>query len=167
MVILNNINSIVILCICCLAAIPVFGLTFFHMGLVGMGRTTNEQVTGKFRSGHNPFDKGCRKNCASVFCISQYPRYLGFKERYQKVQAQKAKSNKKKTKTTTNDTELTEIRIHVPQDDQNNPSDRRDNRNIRPESFVTAINSTPQSLSYISTTNGRVGTLKTTHEVTV
>lgn len=46
-------------------------------------------------------------------------RYLGFKERYQKMQANTAKTNKKKTKPTNDDTELHDIRIHVARDGQN------------------------------------------------
>ena len=41
-------NSIVIISISGLSAIPVFGLTGFHIGLVAMGRTTNEQVRHKY-----------------------------------------------------------------------------------------------------------------------
>ena len=37
--------SILIITISGLSAIPVFGLTGFHIGLVAMGRTTNEQVS--------------------------------------------------------------------------------------------------------------------------
>jgi len=44
---------------------------------------------------------------------------LGFKDKYQKLQANKAKSNKKKTKPTSNDTELQDIRIQVPNDGHN------------------------------------------------
>ncbi|EDO39692.1 predicted protein, partial [Nematostella vectensis] len=73
--------SIIVMCVCALTSVPVFGLSVFHIGLVSMGRTTNEQVTGKFRSGHNPFDLGCRSNCNAVLCTGQYPRYLGFKEK--------------------------------------------------------------------------------------
>jgi len=59
--------------------IPVVGLAGFHIGLVCMGRTTNEHVTGKFRGGHNPFNQGCVKNCASVVCGPKKPRYMHYK----------------------------------------------------------------------------------------
>ncbi|XP_038054777.1 palmitoyltransferase ZDHHC5-like isoform X2 [Patiria miniata] len=71
--------SLVILGITVLAAFPVFILVIFHISLVCRGRTTNEQVTGKFRSGHNPFDHGCGLNCISVFCTPTLPRYIGYK----------------------------------------------------------------------------------------
>jgi len=73
------IAPVIILVIAALASFPVLGLTIFHTGLVAMGRTTNEQVTGKFVSGHNPFDLGCWNNCCTTLLGPIPPRYIGYK----------------------------------------------------------------------------------------
>ncbi|CAB4017734.1 palmitoyltransferase ZDHHC5-like isoform X2 [Paramuricea clavata] len=72
----NVIASVVIMVICGLVAFPVFGLTFFHIGLISWGRTTNEQVTGKVRRGFNPFNSGCCANWEKVFCSPIQPHHM-------------------------------------------------------------------------------------------
>jgi hypothetical protein len=51
---------------------------------VSRGRTTNEQVTGKFRTGVNPFDDGCIQNWKQIVFSSLSPSYIEFRNKQAK-----------------------------------------------------------------------------------
>lgn len=53
---------------------PIIGLTIFHILLIAKNRTTNEQMTGKYKTGENPFNQGCCTNCAYTLCGPHLPR---------------------------------------------------------------------------------------------
>lgn len=53
---------------------PVLGLTIFHMVLIAKNSTTNEQMTGKFKAGENPFNEGCCNNYGQILCGPHLPK---------------------------------------------------------------------------------------------
>ncbi|XP_026154086.1 palmitoyltransferase ZDHHC5 isoform X1 [Mastacembelus armatus] len=67
--------TLVVISVSGLFLMPVLGLTGFHLYLVSRGRTTNEQVTGKFQGGVNPFTRGCCNNLEYLVCSPISPKY--------------------------------------------------------------------------------------------
>jgi len=71
----ESIVALTLMTLIVLLTIPIIGLTIFHVFIVSTGRTTNEQITGKFTSGYNPFTRGCLLNCCYTLCGPKYPKY--------------------------------------------------------------------------------------------
>jgi hypothetical protein len=71
---MTTITAIVLLIVVGLLIIPVCGLFGFHLVLIFKGRTTNEQVTGKYK-GLDLFNNGCWKNFENVLCSSFTPKF--------------------------------------------------------------------------------------------
>lgn len=75
----NNIIGIIVMVICGALFVPITALTTFHFVLIGRGRTTNEQVTGKMRGGYNPFTRGCILNFSFTLCGPTWPKLKNYK----------------------------------------------------------------------------------------
>jgi len=53
------------------ALLPVGGLTAYHLYLVSINQTTNEEVNDVYKRTQNPFNRGQRHNCFEAWCAPQ------------------------------------------------------------------------------------------------
>ena len=54
-----------------IAILPVGGLLGYHMYLVSINQTTNEEVNDVYKRAQNPFNRGARYNCWEAWCQPQ------------------------------------------------------------------------------------------------
>ena len=76
----SDVPSLVVAIICFIVIFPILGLLGFHIALIKMGLTTNEQVTHKFPGSNNPYTRGCWMNFVYMFCKPKPLRYVGYTE---------------------------------------------------------------------------------------
>jgi len=67
----DNWGTDVALVISFLALLPVGGLAGYHLYLVSINQTTNEEVNDVYKREANPFTRGCRYNVIEAFCGPQ------------------------------------------------------------------------------------------------
>eukprot|EP00658_Telonema_sp_P-2_P083729 TRINITY_DN9144_c0_g1_i1.p1 TRINITY_DN9144_c0_g1~~TRINITY_DN9144_c0_g1_i1.p1 ORF type:complete len:378 (-),score=59.35 TRINITY_DN9144_c0_g1_i1:394-1443(-) len=67
----DNWGTDVALVISFLALLPVGGLAGYHLYLVSINQTTNEEVNDLYKRESNPFTRGCRYNVMEAFCGPQ------------------------------------------------------------------------------------------------
>ncbi|XP_015930030.1 palmitoyltransferase ZDHHC5-A isoform X1 [Parasteatoda tepidariorum] len=72
---LTTLMTLGIIALIIILFIPILGLTIYHLMLIIRGKTTNEQVTGKFSKDKNPYSRGCCKNMLYTLCNSPLPRF--------------------------------------------------------------------------------------------
>lgn len=82
---LDTLLTLSLIAIIIVLFIPIFGLTSYHVMLLVRGRTTNEQVTGKFVDVRNPYSQGCCKNIYFSLCSSLPPKYYTEKTSYTSI----------------------------------------------------------------------------------
>ncbi|KAI0978329.1 hypothetical protein GJ496_001985 [Pomphorhynchus laevis] len=73
---LSTPEAIISLCVLAFTGLlnfPIFGLFGFHVVLVARGRTTNEQVTGKYKEVHDAYTNGCVVNICRLFFAPAFP----------------------------------------------------------------------------------------------
>jgi len=51
-----------------LAIVSLMGLAVYHLKLISLGLTTNEELRGTYQGIHNPFHRGLCRNCRRVCC---------------------------------------------------------------------------------------------------
>lgn len=71
----STIASILLLILCGLLIFPIGGLFVFHLMLISKGRTTNEQVTGKYK-GLDLFHRNFCLNFFTIMCTSLSPKLI-------------------------------------------------------------------------------------------
>ena len=66
----------IIIIICIFTFISVASLMLYHLHLIFIGETTNENIRNVYKTKLNPFNKGCKNNCKNIFCKKVQKSYI-------------------------------------------------------------------------------------------